>query len=227
MSFEGPVAYPGVAGHGRQTRGSRPRASPTSRDILPLPEREFYFHGRLGRRSAQRFMKKSHVEQKALDAFSSLNWMAGHGFEPNSEIDQPDQFQKDVIGWAFYLARLCHDKGSLDQVPRLEAALVSLLQGRSEYGSDRPTTLAVCNLERISMPQSLTNAPMAEDLLCDDARRYLQGPKQTLKATLDPVPSRIGIRSLEQTVVYTGGSFENCIQQSIWYLPNTPCHSVV
>lgn len=59
---------------------------------------------------------------------------------------------------------------------------MSLLRGRSEYGSDRPTTLAVCRLERISMPQSLVGAPLAEDLLSGDARRYLQDPKQMLKA---------------------------------------------
>lgn len=155
---------------------------------LPMPAEEFHSRERISRRSCQRFAMKSHIEQRARDAISGLNWMAGCGLEENSGIQSPDQLKKDVIGRAYFLSGLCRDKGSLDEVPKPEAALMSLLRGRSEYGSERPTTLAVCKLERISMPSSLVNAPNAEDLLDSDARRYLQCPEQMLRANAEEVP---------------------------------------
>ena len=66
------------------------------------------------------------------------------------------------------------------EVPKPEAALKELLRGRSEYDSDVPTTLAACSLERTSLPASLADAPWVEDLLDEEARRYLQCPEQML-----------------------------------------------
>eukprot|EP00435_Cladocopium_sp_Y103_P072980 s29_g42.t1 len=136
----------------------------------------------LSRRSSQRFARKRHSEQRLHDALSSLNWLAGFGLEEtNSGIRTPDPIQQDVIGRARFLATLCNEKGDLAKVPAPEAALKVLLQGRSEYGSELPTTLAACDLERISLPRSLLGAPLAEDLLDEDARRYLQCPEQMLR----------------------------------------------
>lgn len=61
-----------------------------------------------------------------------------------------------------------------------------LLKGRSEYHQpENPTALAPYKLERISLPESLHGLPLAEELLPDNARRYLQGPKLMLKETVD------------------------------------------
>ena len=66
------------------------------------------------------------------------------------------------------------------------AALHVLLKGRSEYHQpENPTALAPYKLERISLPESLHGLPLAEELLPDNARRYLQGPKLMLKETVD------------------------------------------
>ena len=53
--------------------------------------------------------------------------------------------------------------------------------GRSEYGSELPSTLAACSLERISLPESFRGAPPAADLVDEEARRYLQCPEQMLR----------------------------------------------
>ena len=188
MNLERSVINPGITDHGHQSGGARPQFSSTSRDIFPLPVplQELRLHeGHLNRRSAQKLARRAHAHQRVRDAISSLNWLAGHGFASYSGIHEPDQLQKDVIGRAQFLSDLCNSKGELDTVPKPEAALMALLQGRSEYGSELPTTLAVCDLERISLPETLKNAPLAEDLLDENARRYLQYPEQMLRPTQD------------------------------------------
>ena len=107
--------------------------------------------------------------------------MAGHPTDENSEDFHPDPLQKEVIGRAHYLSSLTQSTGDLDGIPKPEAALRALLQGRSEYGSELPTTLAACSLERISLPGSLVGSPPAEELLDEEARRYLQCPEQMLR----------------------------------------------
>ncbi len=135
----------------------------------------------LGRRSAQRFARKFHARERLRDAILGLNWLAGFGLEENPRIQEPDSLQHDVLCRASFLSNLCNDKGDLSQVPKPEAALKVLLQGRSEYGSEAPTTLAACALERISLPGSLKDAPYAADLLDVGTRRYLQCPEQMLR----------------------------------------------
>ena len=147
------VATPGVTPHGHQSRDSRPRTSSVSRDIFPLPIPSKMEGGHdLGRRSAQRFARKFHARERLRDAILGLNWLAGFGLEENPRIQEPDSLQHDVLCRASFLSNLCNDKGDLSQVPKPEAALKVLLQGRSEYGSEAPTTLAACALERISLP---------------------------------------------------------------------------
>ena len=184
MSCSSPVTSPGVTERGHQSRVARPRVSTGARDIfpLPIPLAEAPLHGRqLSRRSAQRVARKGHVDQRTQDAVLSLNWLAGFGFTENSGIYAPDPLQRNVLDRVHFLANLCNSKGELDQVPKPEAALMALLQGRSEYGSELPTTLAVCDLERISLPHTLQGAPEAVSLLDEKARRYLQDPEQMLR----------------------------------------------
>ena len=177
------MTSPGVTVHGHQTRGSKPHISQRARDIfpIPVPSSDCGAAVRLSRRSSQRLARKRHAAQRVHDAIQSLNWLAGFGLEENSGIQPPDQIQQDVIGRAVFLSNLCNDKGDLAQVPNPEAALKELLQGRSEYGSELPTTLAACSLDRISLPQSLKGAPATEDLLDVNDRRYLQCPEQMLR----------------------------------------------
>ena len=94
---------------------------------------------------------------------------------------QPDDLQLEVLYQVIFLSGLCQDKGSLDTNPAPEAALSALLCGRSEYGSDLPTALAACSLKCISLPDDVTRAPLVENLLDEDAVRFLQCPEQMLK----------------------------------------------
>lgn len=119
MNTDGPVNYPGVTGHGYQALGSRPRFSSSSRDIfpLPVPAREFSERQPLSRRSSQRFCRKAHIEERALEAIAGLNWMAGHGLEENSRIQPPDQLQRDVIGRALTFRAYAKTKGPWIRCP--------------------------------------------------------------------------------------------------------------
>lgn len=110
-----------------------------------------------------------------------LNWMAGCHEDENSEVYHLDPLQRDVIDRAFYLSNLTQSTGGLGGVPTPEAALDALLHGRSEYGSELPSTLAACSLGRISLPESLRGAAPAADLVDEEARRYLQCPEQMLR----------------------------------------------
>ena len=132
------------------------------------------------RRSNQRALRRRQQAIKSTEAVESLNWLWGQRAPSNSEVT-PNPMQAEVLGRVNFLSGLCHEKGSLTQIPRLEAAFSELLQGRSEYSSDQPTTLAACVLERISLPQSLEGAPAVEDILSEEARRFLQSPEQMLR----------------------------------------------
>ena len=94
----------------------------------------------------------------------ALNWMWGAKCPENSDFD-PDPLQREVLRRVDYLSKLCQDIGSLPRVPGTEAALKELLRGRSEYGSEAPTTLATCSIERISLPASLHGAPAVVDIV--------------------------------------------------------------
>lgn len=136
----------------------------------------------LSRRVAQRVARSVQVNEKVREAVRGLNWLAGFETEENSYHFSPDALQDEVLGRAYYLAGLTQEIGSLDAIPKPEAALKALLRGKTEYDcSVLPTTIAACSLERISIPESLGDAPSALSLLDGDALRYLQCPEQMLK----------------------------------------------
>ena len=149
----------GVSPLGLQTGiGQSPALVSHSRDIFPLPlPRVVPKVESLSKRFAQRVARKTH------------NCMRSH------------PLQREVLRRVDYLSKLCQDIGSLPRVPGTEAALKELLRGRSEYGSEAPTTLATCSIERISLPASLHGAPAVVDIVDEEARRYLQCPEQMLK----------------------------------------------
>ena len=120
------------------------------------------------------------LHEHISEAIAALNWLSGTKSFSNSQFP-PDDLQLEVLNRVNYLAGLCQDKGSLDRIPTPEAALSALLRGRSEYGSDLPSALATCSLERISLPDDVSNAPNVESLLDKDARRFLQCLEQMLK----------------------------------------------
>ncbi|CAE7489577.1 unnamed protein product, partial [Symbiodinium natans] len=147
---------------------------------LPVPP-EVRREKTLGRRVAQRVARHIQQTTKEREALKALNWMAGYKEEFKNSQFSPDALQSEVIGRVRYLAGLCQDKGELAEIPKPEAALKALLRGRSEYYSDEPTTLAACSLARISLPESLHDAPAVESVLDDEARHYLQSPEHMLK----------------------------------------------
>ena len=178
-------SFPGAAFSGYQSRVARAHPSGGPRDIFPLPvPPEVRRQRTLSRRPAQRIARSIQISGKVREAIQGLNWLAGKPCLENSEsfhFSRPDPIQQEVIGRATFLSELAGSLGSLPQVPSPEAALKALLQGRSEYGSVLPTTLAACSLERISLPESLHSSPQALDLLEEEARRYLQCPEQMLR----------------------------------------------
>ena len=168
--------------HGHQSGDARAAKSQFSRDMFPLPvPPEVRREKTLGRRVAQRVARHIQQTTKEREAVKALNWMAGYKEEFENSQFSPDALQSEVIGRVRYLAGLCQDKGELAEIPKPEAALKALLRGRSEYSSDEPTTLAACSLARISLPESLHDAPAVESVLDDEARHYLQSPEHMLK----------------------------------------------
>ena len=180
--------FPGATFFGHQSRGLRPLSSSRSRELFPLPlPPKVRAEKKLGRGAAQRIARSVQISEKVREAVIGLNWLAGFETEQNSNQFSPEPIQEGVLDRAFYLSRLAQTTGSLESVEKPEAALRALLQGRSEYdNSFRPTTLAACSLERISLPSSLVDAPTAESLLDGDALRYLQCPEQMLRDREDP-----------------------------------------
>ena len=153
--------FPGASFFGHQSGRSRLHPSSSARNIFPLPlpatPEDFAGHGwRSGQRAAGR-------KQQAIKSTEAVP-----GYR--------ERVQVEVLDKVHFCAGLCHDKGSLDHVPRPKAALRELLRGRIEYGSDQPTILAACVLERISLPQSLEGAPRVDSLLGEEARRFLGSP---------------------------------------------------
>ena len=129
----------------------RPHWSPYSRDIFPLPlPRTVPKVKVLSRRSVQRVARKAHNCMRSREAVMALNWMWGAKC-PRIQILTLDPLQREVLERVTYFSKLCQDVGSLSRVPEPEAALKELLRGRSEYGSEPPTTLATCSIERISL----------------------------------------------------------------------------
>ena len=140
----------------------------------------------LSRRVAQRIARSVQINEKVREAVRGLNWLAGYETEENSFHYTADALQEEVLSRAYYLGRLSLNLASLEALPKPEAALKALLHGNTEYDcSVLPTTLAACSLERISIPESLSDAPSAMSLLDGDALRYLQCPEQMLKANED------------------------------------------
>ena len=172
---------PGGPWPGYQSGHARPAASSGCRDIFPLPmPPEVKRIRRVSRRDSQKIAREVQDSRRCREAVASLNWLAGRDGQQNSLLSL-DALQTEVLRRVRYLSGLCHDKGSLDRVPTPEAALSALLRGRSEYGSDPPTALATCSLERISLPENVANAPSVESLLDESALRYLQCPEHMLK----------------------------------------------
>lgn len=97
--------------------------------------------------------------------------------------------QKCSIEFMFW-PKKTGDLGGLERMPTPEAALRELLKGRSDYHQpDVPVALAPYRLERVSLPTSLRGLPQAEELLPEDARRYLQGEELMLRAgTIEDAP---------------------------------------
>ena len=173
---------PGATRHGYQSGAARPAFALGSRDIYPLPvPGALHQDKKLSRRVSQRVARAKQKNQKCVEAIAAFNWLSGAKSFSNSWF-QPDDLQLEVLNRVNYLAGLCQEKASLDRIPSPEAALSALLRGRSEYGSDPPTALATCSLERISLPEDVSKAPPVGSLLDKDALRFLQCPEQMLKA---------------------------------------------
>lgn len=83
--------------------------------------------------------------------------------------------QEEVLCRLESLVRQAGDLGHQCRLPSQEAALAELLRGQDGYAEpSTPASLAPFNLELISLPKDLSDAPRAEDLLQGDDRRYLE-----------------------------------------------------
>ncbi|OLQ04427.1 hypothetical protein AK812_SmicGene12519 [Symbiodinium microadriaticum] len=171
---------PGAPGRGQQSGHARPAFASGSRDLFPLPvPPEVQRMKAVSRRSSQKIALAVQHSRRCREAVMALNRLAGFSETSNSSFC-PDDLQQEVLHRVSYLSGLCQDVGSLGKVPEPEAALKALLRGRTEYGSALPTSLATCSLERISLPEDVSDAPPVESLLDEETRRYLQCPKHML-----------------------------------------------
>ena len=159
---------PGVA----TDRGALPSGSA----MFPLPFDEVPEVGRCSsRRQAQRHHRRFRSEFELCETVQALNWL--HGFDFNSQSCRSSftSLQSQVVERIRGLVDRAGDLGDLQHPFTPGAALKSLLQGRSDYHEPTtPIALAPFNLELISLPASLKEAPRAEDLLPLSDRLYLK-----------------------------------------------------
>ena len=149
---------------------------PTGGALFPLPFS--YPSGRKGfsgRRQAQRHNRRYRAEFELCETLQALNWMHGFDFTDHSTRPHSSQIQNDVIARVSGLIDRAGALGELHHPFSPEAALKSLLQGRSDYHEPTsPIALAPFDLELISLPATLKEAPRAEDLLPESDRLYLK-----------------------------------------------------
>ncbi|CAE6957111.1 CACNA1H, partial [Symbiodinium sp. CCMP2456] len=94
----------------------------------------------------------------------------------------PTPHQEEVFLHIENLARDVAKPRDVGDVQGPEAALTALLKGRGEYHAPtEPVSLAPFNLERVSLPESLSGVLPAAELLPEGARRYLDRPELMLK----------------------------------------------
>ena len=146
---------------------------------LPRPPR-LHVPGGLSRRASQRLSKKARIREELIETISALNWMHVGDFDAAPLDSSP--LQRDVCR---YLESRVSAVGDLDGhgcLPSQEAALLELLRGQDGYAEPAtPASLAPFNLELVSLPEDLTGAPCAEDLLNEDDRRYLEVQERMLR----------------------------------------------
>ena len=149
---------------------------PTGDAIFPLPftyPAENKSHS--GRRKAQRLSRQYRSEFELCETMQALNWMHGFDFTDHSAVRRPSRIQTEVIERVCGLVDRAGALGDLQHPFTPEAALKSLLQGRSDYREPTsPIALAPFDLELISLPATLKEAPRAEDLLPESDRLYLK-----------------------------------------------------
>lgn len=122
--------------------------------------------GRASRRQAQRRSLRHRIDFELSETLQALNWMQGYGFCQQSLVRSPNLLQAEVIERVQGLVERAGDLGELQHPFSPEAALKSLLHGRSDYHEPTsPIALAPFDLELISLPATLKDAPRAEDLL--------------------------------------------------------------
>ena len=149
---------------------------------LPMPP-PLDTQGAMSRRSAQRQARKSRIRFELREMVAALNWMHTGSFSleslPGSPSWRTDPFVEQRLGkLVSYAGRL----GTMSRPPSGEAALRELLAGNDEYNlPSSPIGLAPYNLELISLPDDLAQAPAALDLLGDDDRRYLLEQERMMK----------------------------------------------
>lgn len=132
-SFENDLGVPPAQGQPHFQGEGKLRLSRGSRELFPLPvPPEVCQLQPLSRRCQQRLDRKRRLGCDVRDAVKGLNWL--HGFSPFDEfVDSPDAMQEEVLGRIHYLCKMASEMGSFDQQLAPEAALLELLQGKTEY----------------------------------------------------------------------------------------------
>ena len=134
-----------------------------------------------GRRQSQRQDRARRLHEEMNEAVLSLNWLQGFGFSA-PPAGRLSPLQLDSLERIRNLASAASDLGDLARAPTQEAALRDLLHGKTEYFEpSSPVSLAPYNLELISLPASLVDAPRAENLLGQDDLRYLQEQERIVR----------------------------------------------
>ena len=180
MFEPGRVIQPGPPRHNQE-------GCPGHCRLFPLPLMELPEAGlKCSRRSAQKRSRDTRQRWEMNEAIRSLNWMHGYSFV-DSSTGLPNPLQKETYDRLFRLVMDAGSLGELQHPPTLEAALSGLLQGRTDYSDPScPISLAPYNLELISLPSSLKEAPRAEDLLAADDRRYLEEQERIVRRDFSP-----------------------------------------
>eukprot|EP00438_Fugacium_kawagutii_P024261 Skav223122 [mRNA] locus=scaffold419:830256:833692:- [translate_table: standard] len=138
---------------------------------------------RLNRRAAQRLCKRARIRDELRELIFTLNWMHTGDFNAQpGPLGHPPH--GDVVKYLEAAVGRASNLGDLSCVPSQEAALRELLHGQDGYSElSTPASLAPFNLELISLPQDLDDAPRAEDLLSVEDRRYLEVQERMLRDT--------------------------------------------
>eukprot|EP00435_Cladocopium_sp_Y103_P029700 s2867_g7.t1 len=134
--------------------------------LFPLPRPDI-LHGvpGLSRRASQRLSKRARIRHELRELISTLNWMHVGDFDARpGPMVHP--LHDVVVNYLHSMVERACDLGDQCCVPSQEAALRELLHGQDGYSEpSTPASLAPFNLELISLPQDLSDAPCAEDLL--------------------------------------------------------------